>query len=281
MLILQPPTKEDFDFKDQIQVDIENKGFTPEEMKALAGPIPAEFVPHGARGLKDWIDKVWGKNRPPEIQNLKSEFGYQAAPLMTDLIAVATADETRLEGMIKASSQNYNFYLMRCGVYIEPAEGEKFEALKFVITYNEPTASTFAMLPGPQTKTILELGGTANIGFDGKGEFGFPKITLPQQGIAVGASFDAEVKAKFIVSFEYELKTHVVDAYGVGNRYCKWLLHKGDKLRNDVLFYPVIMTKKNVTQFECEFSAYFKINHSDWTNAEYFLKPPRKILVGG
>jgi hypothetical protein len=280
-MILQPPAKEDFDFQGDIEVDVKNKGFTTEEMKKLVGATPSEFRVQGEKGISDWLDKVWAKDRPPEIQNLKSEFGYQAVPLVTDLISVAEAEGTPLEGVIKASSPNYNFYLMRCGVYIEPADGEEFQALKFEIRYKDEGASTYAMLPGPQTKTILDLGGTANIGFDGKGEFGFPRISLPQQGLAVGASVDAEVKAKFIVSFHYELKTIVVDSYGVGNRFCKWFMHKGDKLRNDVLFYPVIMTGKPITEFDCEFRAYFKIDHPDWKNAEFFLKPTKTIRVSG
>lgn len=221
----------------------------------------------------------WGLDRPPEIKNLKSEFGYQSAPLLTDLIAVAEAQGTPLEGVIKARSAKYNFYLMRCGVYITPEDGEKFEALKFEVRYNHDNASTYAMLPGPQTNTILELGGKANIGLNAKGEFGFPMVALPAQGVAVGASAKAEVEAKFIVSFQYELKTIVVDSLGTGNPFCRWFMHKGDKLRNDVVFYPIIMTPKSVTEFECEFKAYFKINHRDWNNAEFFLKPPRMIQV--
>jgi hypothetical protein len=195
------------------------------------------------------------------------------------LVAVADAQGTPLEGVIKARSAKYNFYLMRCGVYITPEDGEKFEALKFEVRYNHDNASTYAMLPGPQTDTILELGGKANIGLSAKGEFGFPEVALPAQGVAVGASAKAELEAKFIVSFQYELKTIVVDSLGTGNPFCRWFMHKGDKLRNDVVFYPVIMTPKSVTEFECEFKAYFKINHRDWKNAEFFLKPPRTIQV--
>jgi hypothetical protein len=56
-------------------------------------------------------------------------------------------------------------------------------------------------------------------------------------------------------------------------------MHKGDKLRNDVVFYPIIMTPKGITKFECEFSAFFKIGHPEWENSEFFLKPPKTILV--
>lgn len=277
-MILPPPAREDFDFKGDIQVDVENKGFSPAEMQTLAGAPPAG-AQAGAKGVHDWWNSVWGLDRPPEIQNLKSEFGYQSAPLLTDLVAVAEAQGTPLEGVIKARSARYNFYLMRCGVYIAPEDGEKFEALKFEVRYNHDGASTYGMLPGPQTNTILELGGKANIGLNAKGEFGFPEVALPGQGVAVGASARAELEAKFIVSFQYELKTIVVDSLGTGNPFCRWFMHKGDKLRNDVVFYPVIMTPKSVTQFECEFKAYFKINHRDWKNAEFFLKPPRTMEV--
>jgi hypothetical protein len=280
-MILPPPAKEDFDFHGEIEVDVENKGFTPSEIKTLAGVPPVEFRVKGARGFSDWVNKIWATDRPPEIQNLKSQFGYQLVPLVTDLVSVAEAEGTPLEGTIRSSSPNYNFYLMRCGVFIEPADREKFEALKFEVRYKGKDASTYAMLPGPQTKTTLELSGAANIGIDAKGEFGFPRVTLPQLGVAVGASADAEVKAKFIVSFHYELKTNVVDCYGSGNRFCRWFMHKGDKLRNDVSFYPVVMTPKSVTEFECEFKAYFKIDHPDWKNAEYFLKPPKTVRVSG
>ena len=277
-MILQPPAKQDFDFRDVIEVDIENKGFTPEEIERLAGSPPGDMEP-GAMGVADWWNQLWGRNRqvPPEIQNLKSEFGYQSNPFLADLISVAEAQGTHLEGIIKARSANYNFYIMRCGVYIAPDGGEKFEALKFEVRYKDDSASTYTMLPGPQTNKILELGGKADIGVNGNAEFGFPEMSL--QGVAVGASAKAELEAKFIVSFHYELKTQVVDSFGIGNPFSKWLMHKGGKLRNDVVFYPVIMTPKSVTGFEFEFSAYFKINHPDWKNAEFFLKPPRTILV--
>jgi hypothetical protein len=166
---------------------------------------------------------------------------------------------------------------MRCGVYIAPDGGERFEALKFEVRYRDDSTSTYTMLPGPQTDKILELGGKADIGVNGKVEFGFPEMSLG--AAAVDASAKVDLEAKFIVSFHYELKTPVVDSFGIGNPFSRWLMHKGDKLRNDVVFYPVIMTPKSVTGFECEFRAYFKINHPDWKNAEFFLKPPRTIRV--
>jgi hypothetical protein len=276
-MLLQPPAKQDFDFQDDIRVDTENRGFTQQEIQKLAGPPPAEFVAKGEKGLGDWWNMVWGLNRPPEIQNLKSEFGYQSNPFLADLVSVADAQGTPLEGIIRARLPRYKFYLMRCGVYIAPEAGERFEALKFEVHYKDTSASTYAMLPGPQTDKILDLGGKADIGFSGKGEFGFPEI--PLQGATISASAKAELEAKFIVSFHYELKTQVVDAFGTGTGFCSWLMYKGDQLRNDVVFYPVIMTPESLTEFECEFSAYFKINHSDWKNAEFFLKPPLTILV--
>ena len=278
-MILPPPAKEDFDFHGEIEVDVENKGFTPSEIETLAGAPPVEFQSKGEKGINNWLNKLWAKDRPPEIQNLKSDFGYQSAPLLTDLIAIAEAQGTPLEGQIQARSTKYNFFLMRCGVYIAPEEGEKFEALKFELRYKHDAASTYAMLPGPQTNTILEMEGKANIGFNAKGEFGFPEVALPAAGVTVGASAKAELETKFIVSFHYELKTIVVDSFGIGNPFCRWFMHKGDKLRNDVVFYPVITTPKSVTEFECEFNAYFKINHRGWKNAEFFLKPPRTIRV--
>jgi hypothetical protein len=278
-MILQPPAKEEFDFQNDIRVDTENRGFSPAEMKKLVGPPPPEFADDGAKGIADWLNSIWSANRAPEIQNLKSEFGYQKKPFLTDLVTIAKAQGTPLEGTIQARSPKYNFYLMPCGVYILPQGGEKFEALKFEVHYKDDNASTYAMLPGPQTEKILELGGKADIGFSAKGEFGFPSIPLPLQGANLSASARAELEAKFIVSFHYELKTQVVDAFGAQNGFCRWLMYKGDKLRNDVVFYPVIMTPASVTEFECEFKAYFKINHSDWDNAEFFLKPPMTIRV--
>ena len=122
-MILPPPSKQDFDFGEKLQVDIANEGFRPEEMEQLAG---AANLPAGAMGISDWWTQIWKKNRrvPPDVQSLKSEFGYQADPLLTDLRAVAEAQGTQLDGLIKARP-NYNFYLMRCGVYIVPDGNEK------------------------------------------------------------------------------------------------------------------------------------------------------------
>lgn len=277
-MILQPPTKQEFDFRDEIRIDTENKGFTREEIERLAGARPGGMEP-GAKGAGDWWNHLWGRNRqaPPEIRSLKSQFGYQTNPLLTDLISTAEAQGTQLDGIIKARSANYNFYIMRCGVYIAPDGAEKFEALKFEVRFKDGGASTYTMLPGPQTNKILELGGKANMGLNAKVEFGFPEIPLGAGSLEAAA--EAELEAKFIVSFHYELKTQVVDSFGIGNPFCKWFMHKGDKLRNDVLFYPVIMTPKAMTGFQCEFKAFFKINHPDWKNAEFFLKPSRTILV--
>lgn len=92
-MILQPPAKEDFDFQRDIRVDTENKGFMPEEIQQLAKSHAGE----GEKGGADSWKKLWGLNRkvPPEIQNLKSEFGYQSNPFLTDLVAVARAQNTR------------------------------------------------------------------------------------------------------------------------------------------------------------------------------------------
>lgn len=275
-MILEPLTRDHFRFDGKPQLDSENKGFTQEELAALAGPPPLE---EGAMGPLDWLKQIWPRNReaPPEIQNLRSEFGYQSMPLATDLLAVAKAQKTPLEGVIRASSENYNFYLMQCGVYIAPAEGERFEALKFEVYYRGANVATHSMLPGPETKSILKAGGKAEVGIDGKASFGIPEIPLDQA--KVDASAKAQLEGRFIVSFDYELKTLVVDSFGSGTPFCKWFMHKGDKLRNDVLFYPILRTPKNVTGFDCEFKAYFKINHPDWKKPELFLKPPITVPV--
>ena len=276
-MILQPPSKNDFAFDENIEPDIENRGFSAAEVDQISEPY--EFDRAGAKGIDDLLSKLWKRDRdvPPEIQNLKSEFGYQSRPFLTDLIAVAEAQNTELSGMIKARASHYNFYIMPCGVYIAPDGGEKFEALKFEVRYKADDAATFSMMPGPEVKKILSLGGKADIGVTGKVDFGFPQI--PLETASVDASAKAELEANFIVSFSYELKTQVVDAYGVQNSFCRWLMHKGDKLRNDVVFYPIIMTPKSVTGFECEFRAFFKIGHPDWKNSEFFLKPPRTVEV--
>lgn len=275
-MIIENPTKLDFDFDEAIEVDIENKGFTREEMEKLAGSQRA--IP-GAKGIDDLWNRIWKKNRevPPAIAKLKSEFGYQTQPLLTDLIKVAKIQKTDLDGQIQALSSNYNFFVMRCGVYILPGEQEKFEALKFKVSFKDDNVSTYNMLPGPQSKKIFELGGKADIGINGKVDFGFPDIPLATA--TVDANAKAKLETNFIVSFNYELKTQLVDAFGAGTSFCSWMMHKGKDLRNDVVFYPIIMAPKSVTSFDCKFEGYFEIDHPDWKNPEFFLKPPKTIQV--
>jgi hypothetical protein len=275
-MILQPATKQDFDFRGEIQVDIENKGFTKEEMETFAPPVSME---PGARSLSDLLNKLWKKNRqaPPEMRNLKSKVGYQEKPLLIDLISTAKARKIKLDPIIESKVKNYNFYIMRCGIYIAPDGDEKFEALKFEVHYKDGGASTYTMLPGPQTDTILKLGGKADMGLNVKGEFGFPEISFGTGSLE--ASAKAKLESEFIVSFHYELKTQTVDSFGKGTSCCTWFMHKGDMLRNDVVFYPVITTPKAVTRFECEFKASFKINHPRWKNAELYRKRSKMISV--
>src|SRR5262249_3381744 len=121
------------------------------------------------------------------------------------------------------------------------------------------------------------LGGKADMGLNAKGEFGFPEISFGAGSLE--ASANAKLESEFIVSFHYELKTQVVDSFGKDNSFCKWFMHKGDMLRNDVVFYPVITTPKAVTKFECEFKASFKVNHPRWKNAEFYRKRPKTISV--
>ncbi|HEV7398065.1 MAG TPA: hypothetical protein VGN86_16255, partial [Pyrinomonadaceae bacterium] len=138
-------------------------------------------------------------------------------------------------------------------------------------------ASTYSMLPGPHADKIFGISGKADIGVTGKIDFGLPPI--PLQGVTIDAAVKAEFEAKFIVAFEYELKTQVVDAFGVGNSFCKWFMYKGDKLRNDIVFYPIIMTPKTLKLFDVEFRAYFKISHPGWKHSELFLKQPMTVPV--
>src|SRR5262249_41899549 len=151
--ILPPLAVKDFDFAGPVRVDVGNVGFTPDEIEKLAGPPPP-----GSKGAPDWWDRIWKKDRvtPPAIKDLSREFGYQTQPFLTDLISVAKSERISLTGAIKQRCDRFNFYIMRCGVYIVPGGMEKFEALKFEIYYKHPGASTFAMLPGPQTTKILE-----------------------------------------------------------------------------------------------------------------------------
>ena len=275
-MVLQQPKKTDFAFEKNIIVDVENKGFTEEEIKKLAGTSAA--VPD-AKGFKEWFNNLWPGNRkvPPEVENLKSEFGYQTDPDLTNLITVAEAQQTPLDGQVKVVWPDYNFYIMQCGVYISADDGEKFEALKFEIKYHNNRVSTYGMLPAPEQKKIFEVGGSADIGVNGSAQFGVPEIAIGNA--QVDASAKAKLEANFIVSFHYELKTQLVDAFGKGTSFCKWLLHKGDKLRNDVVFYPILKIPKEIKEFECEFKAYFKIGHPSWKNSEFFLKPPYKMKI--
>lgn len=277
-MILSPPTKDAYVFTDDVQVDVKNRGFAFDEIAEVseAAEVP-EGQDRGKGAVTDWLKEVFGPGRVPKIEELKSQFGYRTQPKLIDLLATAEAQGTPLEGDIQARSKNYNFFVMECGVYILPQGDEKFKALKFEIDFKDDRASTYKMVPGPETKKVLELGGKANIGFGGNGEIGIPKIAVPVGG-PISASLDAaakaELDAKFIFTISYELKSQVVDAFGAGNPFCRWLMYKGENLRNDVAFYPVIMTPKSVTSFPCEFRAYFKIDHPDWPNAEFFLKPP-------
>lgn len=275
-MILEQPAQSDYDFHDSMKMDVDNKGFTKAEMEILAGS--QRTIPD-AKGIDDFWRKIWNPNRevPPEIGNLKSDFGYQTRPLLTNLIDVANIQKTPLEGQIIALSSNYNFFTMRCGVFILPGNGEKFEALKFEVWFEDDNVSTYTMLPGPQTKKILEMGGKADIGITGKADFGFPDISV--QSAKISGSAKAELDADFIMSFQYELKTQLVDSFGIGTNFCKWMMYKGDNLRNDVVFYPIIIAPKSITNFNCKFNAYFKIDHPDWKHPEFFLKPSRSIVI--
>jgi hypothetical protein len=195
-MLLRPPLRENFDFRGPLQVDVGNSGFTDTEMAELAGPDPVGTDDNG-KGISDWWRAIWGTGRqsPPDITNLQSEFGYLSNPDLIDLPALAKAEKVPLAGIIKASSSRYNYYVMRCGVYINPQNSEIFEALKFEVSYSGANISTHSMLPGPQTKTLIEAGGKATIGITGGAEFGIPEIS------AANVSAKVDVQTKFVVSF--------------------------------------------------------------------------------
>jgi len=274
-MILPSPTKADFDFHEDMRPDTTYEGFTETEMEVLAGRVGADAG--GAKGLAFWKKR----EGPPEIQQLKSQFGYQTIPLLTDLVSVAEAEGTALKGDIKALLPRYNFYILRCGVFIEPDGGEKFEALKFEVRYANSDASTYAMLPAPESRTVLKAGAKADVGVTAGMQFGLSGKVLQAAAAnaTANATAKADVEANFIVSFSYELKTQVVDALGQGNPFCRWFMHQGDDLRNDVAFYPIIITPKAVTSLDCEFRAYFKIGNATWKRSEFFLKPPKTVTV--
>lgn len=272
-MFVSSPKPEDFDFDGSIVVDINNEGFKANEIAKLT-PALAQA---GSRGL---VPKgLWPKGRdvPPALQSLKSEFGYQTKPLFTNLVAVAEAQKTALDGSITALLPKYNFFILQCGVYILPAGGEQFEALKFEVSYKNTDVSTFAMMPGPQTDAKLKIGGKVEIGVNGSMGFAIPDIAI--HGLTASATAKAKVETTFIYSFNYELKTPTVDSFGIGNSFCRWLLHEGKNLRNDILFYPIIMMPKELVSFDCEFKAYFKIDHSGWTTSEFFLKPSKRVRL--
>lgn len=207
MIILPDLQPSDFKVKKNIVVDVENKGFTSQELQQLAGPAPAQ---EGERGFTDWWNSLWAKNRevPDNIKDLKSQFNYQEQPVLIDLIETAKNQNVDLDGQIETLSSKYNFYLMRCGVFIEPKEDEKFEALKFEVSYKTKKVSTYSMLPVPATKDILKIGVQSEIGITGGAEFGLPQ--LPPGIAKLEASAKAKVEANIIYSFHYELKTQIV-----------------------------------------------------------------------
>ena len=274
---IAPASKSEFDLAADLELDSQNEGFSEQEVQQLVGP--QELDRAGAKGLGDLLGSVWapGRQAPADLKSLKSEFGYQGNPILTDLVEVARLQETKLAPMIEARTKNYNFYIMRCGAFIAPNDGETFQALKFEVLFKHDDAQTYSMLPGPQDKKLLELGGKAEIGVTGDLSFELGGELLDKA--AAEAAGQAELEAKFIVSFHYELKTQLVDAYGVGNRFCRWFMHTGEKLRNDVVFYPIIMAPKSVKGFDCEFKAFFKIGHPQWKTAEFFMKPPKTVAV--
>jgi hypothetical protein len=270
-MIAPRPRPTDFELGKDFQVDVDNKGFCDEEIDALT---PAVIGSDQARG-------IWRKNRevPPALRDLKSEFGYQSQPLLTNLVDVAEAQGTPLDGKIKASLGKHNFYILQCGVYILPDGGEKFEALKFEVRYKGKGVSTFSMLPGPLTETKFKVGTKLDVGVNGSMGFALPEVTIQSAKVSLEAK--VKLESNFIYAFNYELKTPVVDSYGIGNQFCRWLMHQGENLRNDILFYPIIITPKSTTSFECEFKASFKIGHSNWKNSEFFLQPPKKVPLSG
>jgi len=110
-MIFGKPIQKEFDFDEKIIVDVDNNGFTQEEMEKLVG---SQQVIPAAKGIEDWWSRIWKPNRevPPEIENLNSDFGYQTQPFLTNLVKVANIQNTPLEGQIIALSENYNFFIM-------------------------------------------------------------------------------------------------------------------------------------------------------------------------
>jgi hypothetical protein len=76
------------------------------------------------------------------------------------------------------------------------------------------------------------------------------------------------------------MKTPIIDSYGIGTTFCKWFLQRGESLRNDIVFYPIIRTPKATKGFRCEFRAFFKIGHPQWKSSGLFLKDPITVDVG-
>jgi hypothetical protein len=267
-MIAVRPRPKDFALAKDFEPDVDNKGFTDEEIEIVETAVAGG----GARGL-------WpiGRDVPPDLRGLKSEFGFQSQPLLINLVDVAEAQGTPLDAKIKAMLGKHNFYILQCGVYILPDGGEKFEALKFEVAYKGKDVATFSMLPGPLTETRFKVGTKLDVGVNGSMGFALPEVTIQ----SAKASLDAKAKleSSFIYAFDYELKTPLVDSYGVGTQFCRWLMHQGDRLRNDILFYPIIITPKAAQSFDCEFKASFKIGHSSWKNSELFVKPSRKVTL--
>jgi hypothetical protein len=269
--MIRPLGKQAFLLQGGIRFNPDNDGFDAGELESLADA-------DAAQGAKGW-ERIWprGRERPPIIGDLKSQFGYQTVPVLTDLVAIAAAQGVALQGRVKVDSAGHNFYIMSCGVYIAPEDGEQFEALKFEVRYLDKDISTHSMLPGPRSKTRFAVGAKAEVGVDARLEFGIPDLSIA--GLQADATAKAGLNGKFIVSIEYEFKTPTIDAFGINNSFCTWLLRTGEGLRNDVLFYPVIMTPKELQSFACEFRASFKIRNAKWRSSELFIRDPIRVDV--
>jgi hypothetical protein len=164
---LPPLQKNDFDFSGKISVDTKNTGFDDDELKKIDDGSQDD---QGTRGAKGFNWNFWKKDRAvlPGTENLKSEFGYKSELYLLNLQDLAEAEGKPLEGQLKVMSKNFDFYVMPCGVYIQPNDGEKFEVLKFQVEYKQAGVSTYSMFPEPQQNTVFEVGGQVNLGITAK-----------------------------------------------------------------------------------------------------------------
>jgi hypothetical protein len=236
------------------QFDLVTSGFKSTfTIDPLMLPDPATVDPK--------TDPVTARNI---LLNPKSTFRIFEQPFVLPLLPYFAAAKQQVPPEIEVLKNQYDLYLVKYGVDVNPQGKEKFAKVDLHLDYPMGQGFfTLSMIPDSELVERFSAKSKITVGLDPHLNFKVPDINL-KPGVEVGGGMRLAVESDLLIHWEYTMLTANVIALGAKGSYVQWIIEKPKQMVGSVELATVLCAHKGLKELPVTVTGYYRLERGIW-----------------